>query len=158
GGSRAASQALFIAELALLLVVGRLMGEVALRLGQPSVMGQLIGGLLLRPAFFRLILAAAQHAVFSAHAAQDSTIDAGSVLGILMLPLLTGMEPDLQLVRRVGRAAIAVALAGVAIPFACGFALGALLPAEYLPDPSARLVTAIFLGTALAISSVKIVA
>jgi Kef-type K+ transport system membrane component KefB len=85
-------------------------------------------------------------------------IDAVSELGILMLLLLTGMETDLQLVRRVGRAAIAVALAGVAVPFACGFALGELLPAEFLPNPDARVVTAIFLGTALAISSVKIVA
>jgi Kef-type K+ transport system membrane component KefB/nucleotide-binding universal stress UspA family protein len=158
GGARAASQALFIAELALLLVVGRLMGEAAQRIGQPSVMGQLIGGLLLGPSFFGLLWPSAQHAVFPPDAAQKSMIDAVSELGILMLLLLTGMETDLQLVRRVGRAAIAVALAGVAIPFACGFALGGLLPAEYLPNPGARLVTAIFLGTALSISSVKIVA
>src|SRR5262249_19484817 len=81
GGSRAASQALFIAELALLLVVGRLMGEVALRLGQPSVMGQLIGGLLLGPSFFGLIWPDAQHAIFPSDAAQKSMIDAVSELG-----------------------------------------------------------------------------
>ncbi len=51
-----------------------------------------------------------------------------------------------------------VAIAGVALPFVCGFALGELLPAALLPKPEARLVTAIFLGTALSISSVKIVA
>ena len=71
-GSRAASQVLFIAELALLLVVGRLMGEAALRLGQPSVMGQLIGGLLLGPSFFGLIWPDAQHAIFPSDAAQKS--------------------------------------------------------------------------------------
>lgn len=158
GGSRAASQVLFITELALLLIVGRLLGEAALRLGQPSVMGQLIGGLLLGPSFLGLIWPDAQHAIFPSDAAQKSMIDAVSELGILMLLLLTGMETDLQLVRRVGRAAIAAALAGVAVPFACGFALGELLPAEYLRNPAARLVTSIFLGTALAISSVKIVA
>jgi Kef-type K+ transport system membrane component KefB len=53
-GSRAVSQVLFIAELALLLVVGRLMGEAALRLGQPSVMGQLISVHLLRNLTSRL--------------------------------------------------------------------------------------------------------
>jgi K+:H+ antiporter len=152
------SDALFIAELALLLVVGRLMGEVAQRIGQPSVMGQLIGGLLLGPSFFGLVWPAAQHAIFPADPTQKSMIDAVSELGILMLLLLTGMETDLQMVRRVGRAAIATAVAGVAIPFACGFALGECLPAEFLPNPNARVVTAIFLGTALSISSVKIVA
>jgi Kef-type K+ transport system membrane component KefB/nucleotide-binding universal stress UspA family protein len=158
GGSRAASQALFIAELALLLVVGRLMGEAVQRIGQPSVMGQLIGGLLLGPSFFGLLWPSAQQAIFPADPVQKSMVDAVSELGILMLLLLTGMETDLQLVRRVGRAAIAVAAAGVAVPFACGFALGELLPAEFLPNANARLVTAIFLGTALSISSVKIVA
>src|SRR5437764_5083361 len=158
GGSRGASSALFIAQLALLLLVGRLLGEAAQRIGQPSVMGQLIAGLLLGRSFFGVLWPAGQHAVFPMDGAQKSMIDAVSELGILMLLLLTGMETDLQLVRRVGRAAIAVALAGVAVPFACGFALGEFLPAEYLPDPNTRVVTAIFLGTALAISSVKIVA
>ena len=158
GGSRGASEALFIAQLALLLLVGRLMGELAQRIGQPSVMGQLIGGLLLGPSFFGLLWPSAQHAIFPADPVQKSMLDAVSELGVLMLLLLTGMETDLQMVRRVGRAAIAAALAGVAIPFACGFTLGEFLPAEFLPKPDARLVTSIFLGTALSISSVKIVA
>jgi Kef-type K+ transport system membrane component KefB len=158
GGSRSASQALFIAQLALLLLVGRLMGELAQRVGQPTVMGQLIGGLLLGPSLFGLLWPSAQHAIFPTDPVQKSVLDAVSELGVLMLLLLTGMETDLQMVRRVGRAAIAAALAGVAIPFACGFALGEFLPAEFLPRPDARLVTSIFLGTALSISSVKIVA
>src|SRR5215469_7833160 len=158
-GSHAGSQALFIGELALLLLVGRLMGELAQRIGQPSVMGQLIGGLLLGPSFFGLLWPSAQHAIFPfGDPAQKSMLDAVSELGVLMLLLLTGMETDLQMVRRVGRGAVTVALAGVAIPFACGFALGEMLPAEFLPRPDARLVTAIFLGVALSISSVKIVA
>ncbi len=158
GGARGASQALFIAQLALLLLVGRLLGEMMQRIGQPAVMGQLIAGLLLGPSFFGLFWPSAQHAIFPADPVQESMLDAVSELGVLMLLLLTGMETDLQMVRRVGRAAIAAALAGVAIPFACGFTLGEFLPAEFLPKPEARLVTAIFLGTALSISSVKIVA
>ena len=152
------SDAIFIAELGLLLLVGRLMGEVALRLGQPAVMGQLVGGLLFGPSVLGLIWPAAQHALFSGAAVQKNMIGAVSELGILMLLLLTGMETDLQLVKRVGRAAIIVSAAGVAVPFACGFTLGELLPADLLPKPEARFVTAIFLGTALSISSVKIVA
>jgi Kef-type K+ transport system membrane component KefB len=85
-------------------------------------------------------------------------VDAVSQLGILMLLLLTGMETDLKLVRRVGRAAVMVSAAGVAVPFACGAALGQTLPESLLPNPDQRLVTSLFLGTALSISSVKIVA
>ena len=154
----AGSEAIFIAELGLLLLVGRAAGEAAQRIGQPAVMGQLVGGLILGPSLFGLVWPAAQHAIFPAAAAQKSMISAVSQLGILMLLLLTGMETDLQLVKRVGRSAITVAIAGVTVPFVCGFALGETMPAALLPKPDARLITAIFLGTALSISSVKIVA
>ena len=70
------AEAIFIAELGLLLLVGRLMGEAAQRLGQPAVMGQLIGGLLLGPSVLGLIWPAAQHALFPGTAEQKSMINA----------------------------------------------------------------------------------
>src|ERR1700734_3236937 len=158
GTASVSSEAIFIAELGLLLLVGRLMGEAAQRLGQPAVMGQLIGGLLLGPSVLGLIWPAAQHMLFPGTPEQKSMINAVSQLGILMLLLLTGMETDLRLVRRVGRAAIAVAAAGVTLPFICGLALGEMLPVSILPNPQARFVSSLFLATALSISSIKIVA
>jgi len=134
GASAGASEALFIAEIGLLLLVGRLLGEAAQRLGQPPVMGQLIAGVMLGPSLFGLVSPSAQHALFPPDAAQQSMLDAVSQLGILMLLLLTGMETDLPLVRRVGRAAVTVAIAGVTLPFVCGFVLGEFLPAELLPS------------------------
>ncbi len=148
----------FIAELGILLLVGRIMGELAQRIDQPAVMGQLIGGVLLGPSVLGLLWPQAQHVLIPTGAAQKSMIEGVSQLGILMLLLLTGMETDLPLVKRVGRSAAAVAIAGVAIPLVCGVALGAVLPDSLLPNPNARIVTALFLGIALSISSVKIVA
>src|SRR3569833_3144611 len=56
-------------------------------------------------------------------------------------------------------AAVSVSLMGIAVPFACGFALGQLLPESLMPDMAGgRLVPSLFLGTALSISSIKIVA
>jgi K+:H+ antiporter len=148
----------FIAELGILLLVGRIMGELAQRIGQPAVMGQLIGGVLLGPSVLGLLWPQAQHVLIPTGAEQKSMIEGVSQLGILMLLLLTGMETDLPLVKRVGRSAAAVAIAGVAIPLICGVALGAMLPDSLLPNPNTRIVTALFLGIALSISSVKIVA
>jgi Kef-type K+ transport system membrane component KefB/nucleotide-binding universal stress UspA family protein len=68
------------------------------------------------------------------------------------------METDLKLVRKVRRAAVSISLTGVAVPFACGFALGLFLPESLLADPGKRLLTSLFLGIALSISSIKIVA
>jgi Kef-type K+ transport system membrane component KefB/nucleotide-binding universal stress UspA family protein len=152
------SEALFFVQLGVLLLIGRGLGEIMQKLGQPAVMGQLLGGVLLGPSVLGLVWPDAQHALFPGAPEQKSMINGVSQLGILMLLLSTGMETDLRLVRRVGRAAIAVAAAGVTVPFICGFALGEVLPDSILPNPQARFVTALFLATALSISSIKIVA
>jgi Kef-type K+ transport system membrane component KefB len=68
------------------------------------------------------------------------------------------METELALVRGVRRAAVSASVAGIVLPFACGMLLGHFLPESLLPDPNKRIITSLFLGTALAISSVKIVA
>jgi Kef-type K+ transport system membrane component KefB/nucleotide-binding universal stress UspA family protein len=154
----APSEGLFLAQIVLLLLVGRLMGEAMQRIGQAAVMGQLIAGILLGPSVFGAIWPEAQRAVFAASPQQKSMIDALSQLGILMLLLLTGMETDLRLVKQARRAAISTSVAGIIVPFACGFALGELLPATMLPKPDQRIITSLFLGTALSIASVKIVA
>ena len=156
--SSGASEVVFLAQVVLLLLVGRLLGEAMQRIGQPAVIGQLLGGIVLGPSVFGMIWPEAQHAIFPASGAQKSMIDGVSQLGILMLLLLTGMQIDLRLVRKVGAAAASVSLAGISLPFLCGFALGEFLPDAMLPKPDQRLITSLFLGTALSISSIKIVA
>jgi Kef-type K+ transport system membrane component KefB/nucleotide-binding universal stress UspA family protein len=128
------------------------------RLKQPAVMGQLIAGLVLGPSLFGALFPEAQHAVFSAAREQKAMIDGIAQFGVLLLLLLTGMETDLKLVRQTGRASAAASVCGIIVPFACGVLLGEFLPDAMIQDPSKRLITALFLGTALSIASVKIVA
>ena len=70
--------------------------EAMQRIG-PAVMGQLIAGMVLGPSVLGALWPDLQHAIFPRNAEQKS-------IGILMLLLLTGMETDLNLVKRVGRA------------------------------------------------------
>jgi len=151
------AEAILVAEVLCLLIVGRLLGELMQRLGQPALMGQLLAGILLGPSLFGWLWPGGHDFIFPKAAEQKSMIDGLSQIGILMLLLLTGMETDLRLVKKSGFAAVAIALCGIALPFACGFLLGQFLPAEMLPGNN-RLVPSLFLGTALSISSIKIVA
>src|SRR5262249_31269054 len=151
------SEAILVADVLLLLVTGRLLGEAMQRIGQPSLMGTLLAGIILGPSLFGWLWPEAQHFLFPKDETQKGMIDGLSQIGILMLLLLTGMETDLRLVRKSGTAAIAVALCGITFPFACGFLLGQFGPA-ILFGGGDRLVPSLFLGTALSISSVKIVA
>jgi Kef-type K+ transport system membrane component KefB/nucleotide-binding universal stress UspA family protein len=149
--------AIFAAELILLLFFGRLIGEGMVRIGQPAIFGQLLAGVLLGPSIFGAMLPELRHMVFPETPALKSMIDAVSQIGILLLLLLTGMETNLALVNRKRGAVISTSLFGIAVPFVCGVALAYALPAELIPSTATRLVTALFLGTALSISSVKIV-
>lgn len=155
---RSPSELMFVVQLLLLMLVGRLLGEAMLRIKQPAVMGQLIAGLALGPSLLGALAPEWQQAVFPPVKEQKAMLDAIAQFGVLLLLLLTGMETDLRLVRRTGRASVVASLAGIIIPFACGVALGEALPDSMLPDPGKRLITSLFLGTALSIASVKIVA
>ncbi len=158
GAAKGPSEVVFIGQLLVLMIVGRLLGEAMIRMGQPAVMGQLIAGLLIGPSLFGLVLPDLQHALFPKNPEQKAMIDAIAQFGVLLLLLLTGMETDLRLVRQTGKASVFASLLGILVPFACGVALGEMLPDSMLPDPEKRLITALFLGTALSIASVKIVA
>jgi Kef-type K+ transport system membrane component KefB/nucleotide-binding universal stress UspA family protein len=158
GGTAGPSETVLILQIVALLLVGRLLGEAMIRVGQPAVMGQLIAGILLGPSVFGALLPDLQHALFPAAKEQKAMLDGLSQVGVLFLLLLTGMETDLKLVRQTGRASVLASAFGIVVPFACGFALGEYLPDSMLPDPEKRLITSLFLGTALSIASVKIVA
>ncbi len=158
GGGAGPSDAILLVQVLLLVIVARLLGELMLRLRQPAVMGYLLGGILLGPSVFGLLWPSVQHVLFPADPAQKALLAGISQFGILMLLLLAGMETDLALVRRVRRAAVSASAFGIILPFAAGFLLGLWLPDDLLPDPERRVMVALFLGTALSISSVKIVA
>ena len=149
---------IFFAQVLLLIAVGRLLGEWMQRIGQPAVIGQLLAGIILGPSVFGAIWPAGQQAIFPPNLSDRQMLNAVSDIGVLLLLLLTGMETDLALVKRVRRTAAIISAAGIVIPFGCGYVLGEMLPDSVLPDPNRRLLTSLFLATALSISSVKIVA
>jgi Kef-type K+ transport system membrane component KefB/nucleotide-binding universal stress UspA family protein len=153
-----ASAAIFLSQIVVLLLAGRLLGELLSRWGQPPVMGQLLAGIVLGPSVLGHFSPAAELALFPHAPQQQAMLNAVAQLGVLLLLLLTGMETDLSVMRNSGRAAINVSLAGIAVPFVLGLAAIELLPAPMLVRPNERLLLALFIGTALSVSSVKIVA
>jgi Kef-type K+ transport system membrane component KefB/nucleotide-binding universal stress UspA family protein len=153
-----ASAAIFLSQIVVLLLAGRLLGELLSRWGQPPVMGQLLAGIVLGPSVLGHLSPAIELALFPHAVPQRAMLDAVAQLGVLLLLLLTGMETDLSVMRNSGRAALNVSLAGIALPFLFGLLAIELLPAGMLVRPDERHLLALFIGTALAVSSVKIVA
>jgi Kef-type K+ transport system membrane component KefB len=158
GAGHGPSEGILACQLVVLLLVGRLLGEGLLRLKQPAVMGMLMAGLVLGPSFLGALFPDFQHALFPPAKEQKAMLDGIAQFGVLLILLMTGMETDLKLVKESSRASLSASVCGIIIPFALGFTLGEYLPDDMVGDPSKRLITSLFLGTALSIASVKIVA
>ncbi|HEY0156897.1 MAG TPA: cation:proton antiporter [Thermoanaerobaculia bacterium] len=131
-----------IAELLLSLiaifVAAKLFGELAERLGQPAVLGELLGGVVIGVSGLHLVRP------------HDVTIHLLSELGVILLLFLIGLETDLKKLMSVGGSATAVAIVGVALPFVGGFLFGQAL--------GLRVMVSVFLGASLTATSVGITA
>lgn len=116
----------------------KLFGELAERLGQPAVLGELIAGLVVGVSGLNIVNA------------QDHTIHLLAELGVILLLFMIGLETDLRKLLSVGLSSAAVALVGVALPFLFGYFCGV-----YLGYGS---MLSIFLGATLTATSVGITA
>ena len=149
---------LLLVQLALLVAVARMGAELAKRVGLPAVVGELTAGIALGPSLFGHYFPGAFEVVFPPSAQQFHLLDAFGTLGMTLLLLLTGLETDLRLLRNLGRAALIASVMGMVLPFGLGFGLGQFMPAEYLADPTGRMLFSLFLATAMSISAMPVIA
>ena len=148
GGSDAAR---FFLVLAGMLVAAKLAGELCERAGQPAVMGELIAGVLLGAGGLGLIPTATGDPL-------TPVVRLFAEVGVVVLLFEIGLETDLKAMTRVGPAATAVAVVGVAVPFALGAAYWASGLHGVEPSKAGRLITAVFVGATLTATSVGITA
>jgi Kef-type K+ transport system membrane component KefB len=138
----------FFLALATILVVAKLLGELAERVGQPAVLGELVAG---------VVLGGSVLGVVPESGIPGELIHVLAELGVLLLLFEIGLETDLKEMFRVGSASLAVAVVGVVVPFGLGFAYWA-----YLPHPATGegdlTTAAIFVGATLTATSVGITA
>jgi Kef-type K+ transport system membrane component KefB/mannitol/fructose-specific phosphotransferase system IIA component (Ntr-type) len=147
----------FLLSLAVLLSVARLLGEGARRLGFPLIFGELASGILLGPTVFGRVSPGGQHALFPGGV--PGTMLAGYTnVGVVLLLVVAGLEVNLGIVRRRGSNALLTSIMGIVMPLAGGVLLGILLPDSDLMRPDRRMLFAVFMGVALSISALPVIA
>ena len=127
--------ATFLLAFASALLGAKVLGELSERIGQPPVLGELLAGVLLGPSLLGLV-------------PLSSGILLIAEIGVLLLLFEVGLETDLGELLRVGGPAMTVAIVGMALPFAGGYALTRMAGFTTL--------TAIFVGAALTATSIGI--
>jgi len=149
---------LFLVQFAVLLASARLLGEVMKRNGQPPVFGELLAGIALGPSLFGWLAPDLFIALFPREALQYQLLELISWLGMIFLLLLTGLEIDMTILRKLGRPAALASVLGVLLPFTLGYIFATLIPDRLVARPEQRVVFHLFMGTAMAISAVPVIA
>lgn len=148
---------LFI-EITLLLFTSLVCGEIFVRLGQPAIIGQIFAGLLLGPTFFGALFPDLSSQLFPRDGSQSKLIEVISWIGVSFLLMLTGMETDIAMLKRLGRPLLCFGIIGLVGPLLVGGGLSLLLSEQLLGQAQNKLAFAVFLGTVFAASSVPVVA
>lgn len=155
----AANPLTLLVGLGVLLATARLLGGAAMVLRQPAVVGELLAGVLLGPTLLGAALPGVSGALFPPAGDSAVALAAISQVSVVAFLLVAGLEVDLATVRRNVRAAASVSLFGMIVPFALGFGAAYLLPALASGGPTGdQRVFALFLGTALSISALPVIA
>lgn len=126
---------MLIFELLLIILSTKLAGDLSSRLGQPSVLGQLLVGLILGPSVLGLI-------------ENTDILQEISQIGVILLMFIAGLETDLDEFKRSGKAGALVGLGGIVVPLGVGYLSGIYIGLDILES--------IFLGLLLSATSVSI--
>ncbi|MES5926028.1 cation:proton antiporter [Bacillus cereus group sp. MG9] len=125
----------FFFQIALILLSTKLAGDLSVRLGQPSVLGKLIVGIVIGPAIFGWI-------------ENSELLTQLSNVGVILLMFMAGLETDLEELNANRNSSLAVALGGIVLPFVGGYVAGLVVGMEQ--------GNAVFLGLLLCATSVSI--
>ncbi len=141
----------FLLAIVLIIAVGILGGRVAVRLGQPRVVGEMVTGLALGPSLLGLFAPSVQHWLFPSEIIPHLSLIAQ--LTIVVFVFLLGANLPLGLLRGSGRRVTALGVGMVAVPVACGILLASNLSGMYRPDQVALVPFLLFVGVSLGVTA-----
>jgi Kef-type K+ transport system membrane component KefB len=155
----------FFIQLAVILLFCRLVAAIALRLGQPQVVAEMVAGVLLGPSLFGLLWPEAQHWLFPWDTAQkmrdtQSYLFPVSQLGLALYMFVVGMEFRVDIVKRQLKSSIAVSVAGMVTPLLFGAALAWIFfyQTDLFPKKTSLAEAMLFLGASMCITAFPVLA
>lgn len=150
---------LFLLQISTMLAAAMLCGQVMRKLRLPVVLGELVGGIALGPTILGSVAPQVHAWLFPPASPTDIARDGAVKLGMLFFLFLAGLEMDPARLSGYSRRILATSLSGIIVPFCAGAAAVLLLPAIWGPHAERSTASfAVFIGTALSISALPVIA
>jgi Kef-type K+ transport system membrane component KefB len=145
--------------LATLLGCAKLAAELMQKIGQPPILGEISVGIFLGPTVLGHYRPHLYQTLFPMTGPMPIVLDTVTTLGVVFFLLTAGFEIDLRSIFRQGKSALLVSIFGVAFPFGAGFLAAEVFPRYMGAESGANpLIFALFVGTALSISALPVIA
>ncbi len=144
---------LLCADLALIVIAARFFGWLFGKVGQPPVVGEILAGVILGPSLLGRLYPGAIAALLTPKT--TPVLSALAQIGLILLMLLIGLEFPFDRLRHAARASLAVAAAGIVVPFASAYALAGWLYG-LAPGGSSLSAFRLFFATAVSITAIPI--
>ncbi|WP_163511411.1 cation:proton antiporter [Fodinicola acaciae] len=147
-----AQTAWVLLDIALILVLARLLGWLFRKIGQPAVIGEVIAGILLGPTLF--------NGWISTHLVPVDVrgfLNALASIGLVLFMFIVGFELDTSLIRGKGRIAASVSTGSILLPFGLGILLAFWLYTSH-PTGAGQLAFALFIGAAMSVTAFPVLA
>ncbi len=146
-----------IVALGTLLSVALLLGRLAVRVGMPALVGELLAGVVLGPSLLGHTAPAVYRWLFPASPTQQHLLDAVGQFGVLLLVGIAGAHLDVANLARRGATALQISLFGLLIPLTAGVAAGYYAPSSLMPHHN-RVVFGTFIGVAMCVTAIPVIA
>jgi Kef-type K+ transport system membrane component KefB len=147
---------LLLLQAVVIIGVGYLMGKLLGRIGQPPVIGQVVGGLMLGPSVLGALMPGMMTGLFPA--ASLAFLDPLSQFGLLFFMFIVGLELDTKLIKKQGGAAGLVSHSSILFPFILGSALALVLFTGFAPAGIPFHIFALFMGISMSITAFPVLA
>ncbi|MEI9918837.1 MAG: cation:proton antiporter [Bacteroidota bacterium] len=145
-------------QLSVMLLMGRLFAEIARRLKQPAVVGEILAGVLLGPTVMGMIQPEWFASLFPTGSASGVVLSGIVQVAVVMLLFIAGLEVDLHIVWQQGKVALVTSLFGVIVPFALGFVFPYYFPQYFgFAQNYSVFIFALFMGTAMSITALPVI-
>lgn len=150
---------LFFLQIGVMLTTAVVFGQLMRKIHQPAVLGELIGGVILGPTIFGLIFPETYIWLFPVDAVVTSWRKAVIKIGMLFFLFVAGLEINPAYLRQKGFSVVLTSVFGSVIPFGLGFGATLLFPTLWdIQSKDQGLTLAFFMGTALSISALPVIA
>lgn len=148
--------ATLLLQIMIILVLARVLGMVCRKIGQPSVVGEILAGIALGPSLLGLYFPGISAFVFPASSL--NSLQMLSQIGLILFMFMIGLEMDLQKLRQSAREALVISHASIIFPFFLGIAAAYFLYSEFAPDGIRFLPFCLFLAISLSITAFPVLA